>query len=97
MTPLSDEDLIRALGGPLAVSRSLHLTVQAVANWRASAIPPRHHIRLWRMAKAAGLDWRPPHTAGLDLIETAHRSPPPPQHGEGDTRSQCFGHVGGLA
>ena len=47
--------------------------MQAVCGWYAAGIPARHHLVLWQMAKRARLDWRPPHTDGVDLV------PLPPQ------------------
>lgn len=67
--PMTTRDLIDALGGPAAVAAARGLSVTAVFNWCAGgAVPPRHWIALWRMAKQAGLDWRPPGTEGLDLV-----------------------------
>jgi len=61
--------LIRALGGPKAVAEACGVTMSAVGCWQVTGtIPARHWLRLWRMAKERGLDWRPPGAEGLDLV-----------------------------
>jgi hypothetical protein len=65
-------DLIRQLGGPAAVARVFGVTTEAVCNWQMrGAVPKAHHLRLWQMAQAAGLDWRPPGTDGITLAPAA--------------------------
>jgi len=72
-------DLIRWLGGPKAVAEACGVTISAVGSWQVTgSIPARHWITLWRLAKARGLDWRPPGAEDLDLIE---RPPPAPLTG----------------
>ena len=62
-------ELIRALGGPKAVANACGVTMSAVGCWQVTgSIPARHWLRLWRMAKERGLDWRPPGAEGLDLV-----------------------------
>jgi hypothetical protein len=40
-----------------------------VADWQArERVPSRHWLTIWRMAREAGLDWRPPGAEGLDLV-----------------------------
>lgn len=54
-------DLIDALGGSSAVARELGVSQQAVTNMKArNALPPRHLLTLWRLAKEKGVDWTPP-------------------------------------
>lgn len=66
--PSAIRDLLRGLGGPKAVALRIGVTPQAVTNWQMRAfIPQRHHLQLWRMAQAAGLDWQPPGTEGIAL------------------------------
>ena len=61
--------LIASLGGAAAVARQCGVSPQAAYKWLAEAsIPARHWLRLWRMAKERGLDWRPPGAEGLDLV-----------------------------
>ena len=66
---MTDAELIKALGGPTVVARALGLNVQTVGNWvtRASGIPAKQHIPLWRMAQAAGIAWTPPKAHGIRL------------------------------
>lgn len=62
-------ELIMALGGPAAVAASRGVSVTAVFNWMAAnRVASRHAIGLWAAAKRAGIDWRPPEAAGLDLV-----------------------------
>jgi hypothetical protein len=62
--------LIAALGGPTRVAKTLGITTQAVSNWSATRrVPREHHVAVWRMASAAGLDWTPPGAEGLTLVE----------------------------
>ena len=77
--PMSLSECIEALGGTAAVARACGVSVQAVSNWRAAGVPPtRHAIRLWAMARRAGLPWRPPGTEGCELVvaEDAHGAQP---------------------
>ena len=60
--------VIAQLGGPSAVAKHLRVTPQTVTGWSTAGIPARHWLRLWRMAKERGLDWRPPGAEGLDLV-----------------------------
>jgi hypothetical protein len=62
------KELVAALGGAAIVARLCGVTGQAVAGWSTAGIPARHWLRLWRMAKERGLDWRPPGAEGLDLV-----------------------------
>ena len=60
--------LIKALGGPTAVAEALGLRVATVGNWSLrDAIPPEHHIAVWRLATAKGIAWTPPDADGLAL------------------------------
>jgi len=62
-------EIIRALGGPKAVAEACGVTISAVGCWQvADAIPARHWLRLWRLAKERSVDWRPPGAEGLDLV-----------------------------
>ena len=62
-------DLVQALGGPTETARQCGVTVSAVGWWQVSgSIPPRHWLRLWRLAKERGIDWRPPGAGDLDLV-----------------------------
>jgi hypothetical protein len=72
--PMSLSDCIDALGGTAAVARACRVSNTAVSNWRAAgAVPARHAIRVWAMARRAGLTWRPPGTEGCDLVvDEAH-------------------------
>ena len=60
-------DMVRQLGGPVVIGRSLGISAQAVSNWYRDGVPKRHHLDLWRMALAAGVPWRPPGAEGLAL------------------------------
>jgi len=65
-------DLIRGLGGPKAVAEACGVTISAVGSWQVTgSIPARHWLRLWRMAKQRGLDWRPPGAEDLDIVPRA--------------------------
>jgi hypothetical protein len=72
--------LLRALGGSAAVARACGVTMQSVGCWQVrDEVPPRHWLKIWRLAKERGLDWRPPGAEGLDLVilppaadDTAH-------------------------
>jgi hypothetical protein len=65
-------EIIRALGGPKAVAEACGVTISAVGSWQVTgSIPPRHWLRLWRLAKARGLDWRPPGAEDLDIVPRA--------------------------
>jgi transcriptional regulator with XRE-family HTH domain len=69
MSTLSLADCIERLGGTAAVARACGVSVQAVSNWKpAGAVPPRHAMRLWAMAKRAGLPWWPDGMEGFDLV-----------------------------
>ena len=61
--------LLAALGGPSVVARACSVSVQAASNWGArDAIPRQHHVTLWRLAIAAGLDWAPVEAEGMKLV-----------------------------
>jgi hypothetical protein len=80
-------DLIRGLGGPKAVAEACGVTISAVGSWQVTgSIPARHWITLWRLAKARGLDWRPPGAEDLDLIE---RPPPAPRTAAAAAREEA--------
>jgi hypothetical protein len=68
---LAPRDLVHQLGGPSAIATRLGISAQAVSNWYSAGIPKAHHLRLWQMAQAAGLDWRPPGTDGITLAPAA--------------------------
>lgn len=62
-------ELIMSLGGPAAVAARRGVSVTAVFNWiAADRVAARHAIALWADAKRAGIAWRPPGAAGLDLV-----------------------------
>lgn len=62
-------DILRRLGGPARVARACGVTISAVGCWQIrDEIPPRHWLTIWRMAREAGIDWRPPGAEGLDLV-----------------------------
>jgi len=86
--------LIASLGGAAAVARQCGVSPQAAYKWLAEgSIPARHWLRLWRMAKERGLDWRPPGAEGLDLAivpDTARHDAEPP------TFTQCS-HIGACS
>jgi hypothetical protein len=70
--------LIKALGGPSVVAAKCGLGMAAVSNWSArDAIAHEHRIVVWRLARAKGIDWRPPGAEELELPPTA--PPPPPK------------------
>lgn len=74
MTAPADSEAVRTLvqqlGGPTEVGEALGLSCEAVCMWyRRNAVPDRHHLALWRIAKARGLAWQPPGTEGLRLAE----------------------------
>jgi hypothetical protein len=53
-------ELIERLGGSTQVARECGVRQSAVSMWVArGAIPPRHQFNVWRLAVAAGADWRP--------------------------------------
>lgn len=59
-------DLIAGLGGHQRVSARLGLGKSAVGMWVTRAdIPREHHLALWEMALAAGLEWQPPGAAEI--------------------------------
>jgi hypothetical protein len=60
--------IIQTLGGPKRVAATLGLRASQVSNWTMrDAIPPEHHIVVWRMTTAANIVWTPPHMAGFIL------------------------------
>ncbi|MBR0651368.1 helix-turn-helix domain-containing protein [Roseomonas terrae] len=66
---MSVQDLMKALGGGVAVSEACAVSPQAVSNWIAEGrIPARHHPAVWRLAQAHGVNWRPPGYEGLRLV-----------------------------
>jgi hypothetical protein len=72
---MTNRELIRGLGGPKTLGEALGLSPQAVCNWYATGVPKAHHLAVWRMAQAAGLNWQPPGTEGIALAPaqpTAH-------------------------
>jgi hypothetical protein len=77
-TPLSLAECIEALGGTTAVARACGVSVPAVCAWKAAGAPPgRHAMRLWAMAKRAGLPWWPQGMDGFDLVlPEEHRAEP---------------------
>jgi transcriptional regulator with XRE-family HTH domain len=79
MSTLSLADCIEGLGGTAAVARACGVSVQAVSNWKASgAVPGRQAMRLWAMAKRAGLPWWPEGMEGFDLVLPAEDHGPEP-------------------
>lgn len=61
-------ELIKQLGGPVALSGCCGVVPSAVTNWAAkNEVSAEHRITLWRMAVAAGIDWTPPGADGLVL------------------------------
>jgi hypothetical protein len=71
-------ELIKALGGPKLVSEQIGLGMTAVSNWSAgNAIPPAHHLTVWRLATAQGIDWTPPDAAGLTLVRRSTETQEP--------------------
>ena len=67
---LSIRDLVHALGGASVVGAACGISASAVTNWYArDAVATEHHIKVWRMASAAGLDWTPPGAEGLALAK----------------------------
>jgi hypothetical protein len=87
-TPLSLAECIKALGGTAAVARACRVSVQAVTNWKAAgAVPGRHAMRLWVMARRAGLPWWPEGMQGFDLVlPKEHHGPEPPAAGSAERR-----------
>jgi hypothetical protein len=65
-------ELVRALGGNSVVAEALGLSAQAVTNMQArDSVPARHHIRMWRLAEAKGVDWVPPGSEAPAATEAA--------------------------
>lgn len=61
MRPMTEAELIEALGGPLAVGRLLRISGPAVSNWKLRGeIPTRHHFRLYRICQERQIEWQPP-------------------------------------
>lgn len=57
---MSVRDLIAGLGGASLVASALGLTPAAISNWSArDDVPRAHHLRVWRMALEADVDWEP--------------------------------------
>jgi hypothetical protein len=67
---MNARELVDALGGPARLGRALGVSIPAICKAYTHGFPARHHLSLWRMAKRAGLPWRPPGADGLDLVET---------------------------
>jgi hypothetical protein len=67
---MSDNGLIANLGSRV-LADACAISPTAVMNWRRDGIPARHWITLWRLAKARGLDWRPPGAEDLDIVPRA--------------------------
>lgn len=61
-------ELVRQLGGPLAVGRALGVSTQAVCMWYQRGISPRFHAAVWRLANAKGVHWTPPGFEGVRLL-----------------------------
>lgn len=79
MTP---SDLIDALGGPKAVADALGMKPNAVAMMKLrAAIPPRHYMAFWMLAKGKGVDWAPPGAP-------TEPAPAPPPRARARTREQ---------
>lgn len=76
-------DFITALGGARAVGEACGVSPTAVANWAQEGIPARHWLTLWRLAKARGLEWRPPGAEDLDIV-------PRPDMGGDDAAAPTF-------
>lgn len=78
--------LIKALGGPTAVGRTLGLRVSAVGNWTMrDAIPREHHLAVWRLATAKNIVWTPPDAEGLVLTPAG----PPAQPASSSPRGEA--------
>jgi hypothetical protein len=72
--------LIVQLGGNKEVARACAVSSQAVTAWISSdSIPREHHVTLWAMALAAGVDWEPP---GADAIRARLAPAGPPAKAE---------------
>lgn len=70
-------ELFDRLGGQSAVARERGVSRGAVSHWvQADVLPSDHHIAIWRMALAAGLDWEPPGAAELRPLLAAQMCPP---------------------
>lgn len=62
-------DLIARLGGPTAVARRFGIGHTAVLHWlRTRRVPARRQLALWRLAREAGVDWRPPGAEDIDIV-----------------------------
>lgn len=73
------QELIRALGGAVAVGRALGLKPNAVSMWISRGdVSAEHRIAVWRMAVEKGVDWEPPGAAELRASLVASLAPPPP-------------------
>lgn len=67
-------ELIDALGGSAAVARALRVRLSAVSQWKArQTVPASRHAKLFAMAQARGIDWRPP---GFERLAVAPQAPP---------------------
>lgn len=71
-TPLPP-DVLTALGGPAVVARHCGVSAQAVCNWRRLGVPPARHAKLFELAQAAGIDWRP---RGFERLALTPAAPP---------------------
>lgn len=57
---MTENELIDALGGPLALGRLLGVSGPAVSNWKARGeIPAKHHWPLYRICLARQIKWKP--------------------------------------
>lgn len=65
-------DLIHNLGGPKRLGEVLDEPMKTVSSWGArDSVPAEHRVRVWRLARQAGLDWTPPGFEGLALVESS--------------------------
>ncbi|WP_372918709.1 carph-isopro domain-containing protein [Sandarakinorhabdus sp.] len=67
---LSISDLIDQLGGATKLAGEIGVLPSAVSNWKPrGAVPAEHRLTVWRMAKVAGLNWKPGGVDDWDLVE----------------------------
>lgn len=70
-------ELVKRAGGASAVAERCGVVVSAVSNWSArNAIPARHELAMWRMARECGAPWQPAAAeAWMDVPGTATMAP----------------------
>lgn len=55
MSPMTDADIIKALGGCAKLARTFRKTRQAISKWGRDGIPNNRRLRLAKLATSRGI------------------------------------------